>query len=189
MAERKLFEKQLPSRRVKIVCFYHIEHVYLAYTYTLACHVLIETVEFFFYTSVIYSDFTFYICYILSFFFFKWKQPMGIVKNIQLILYIIIFNNIMLYYITLCNNKICAPMFFPFSLYLFIYGFILQKQPVGAIQIIYIYGCPLKIGRVEPGQYLDGRPPVITRMLLKEVLVSPAVGAHPVVCVGPNAPV
>ncbi len=80
-------------------------------------------------------------------------------------------------------------MFFHFSLYLFIYGFILQKQPVGAIQIIYIYGCPLKIGRVEPGQYLDGRPPVITRMLLKEVLVSPAVGAHPVVCVGPNAPV
>ncbi len=60
MAEHKLFVKQLPSRRVKIVCFYHIEHVYLAYTYTLACHVLIETVEFIFKNkSVIYSDFTF----------------------------------------------------------------------------------------------------------------------------------
>ncbi len=114
MAERKLFVKQLPSRRVKIVCFYHIEHVYLAYTYTLACHVLIETVEFFFfYKSVIYSDFTFCIRYILSLFFFKWKQPMGIVKNIQLILYIIIFNNIMLYYITLCNNKNMCTHVFP----------------------------------------------------------------------------
>ncbi len=28
-----------------------------------------------------------------------------------------------------------------------------------------------------------------TRLLLEEVLVSPAGGAHPVVCVGPNAPV
>ncbi len=125
MAEHKLFVKQFPSRRVKIVCFYHIEHVYLAYTYTLACHVLIETVEIIFKNkSVIYSDFTFYICYILSFFFFKWKQPMGIVKNIQLILYIIIFNIIMLYYITLCNNtNMCTHVFplFPVFIYLWIY--------------------------------------------------------------------
>ncbi len=28
-----------------------------------------------------------------------------------------------------------------------------------------------------------------TRLLLEEVLVRPAGGAHPVVCVGPNAPV
>ncbi len=46
-------------------------------------------------------------------------------------------------------------------------------------------GCPLKLSRVEPGQYLDGRPPGETRLLLEEV-VRPA---HPVVCVGPNAPV
>ncbi len=46
-------------------------------------------------------------------------------------------------------------------------------------------GCPLKLSRVEPGQYLDGRP----RLLLEEVLVRPAGGAHPVVCVGSNAPV
>ncbi len=39
------------------------------------------------------------------------------------------------------------------------------------------------------GQYLDGRPPGKTRFLLEEVLVRPAGGAHPVVCVGPNAPV
>ncbi len=39
------------------------------------------------------------------------------------------------------------------------------------------------------GQYLDGRPPGKTRLLLFEVLVRPAGGAHPVVCVGPNAPV
>ncbi len=50
-------------------------------------------------------------------------------------------------------------------------------------------GCPLKLSRVEPGQYLDGRPPGKTRLLLAEVLVRPAGGAHPVVCVGPNAPV
>ncbi len=48
-------------------------------------------------------------------------------------------------------------------------------------------GCPLKLSRVEPGQYLDGRPPEKTRLLLEEVLVRPAGGAHPVVCVGPNA--
>ncbi len=39
------------------------------------------------------------------------------------------------------------------------------------------------------GQYLDGRPPGKTRLLLVEVLVRPAGGVHPVVCVGPNAPV
>ncbi len=39
------------------------------------------------------------------------------------------------------------------------------------------------------GQYLDGRTPGKTRLLLEEVLVRPAGGAHPVVCVGPNAPV
>ncbi len=50
-------------------------------------------------------------------------------------------------------------------------------------------GCPLKRSRVEPGQYLDGRPPEKTRLLLVEVLVRQAGGAHPVVCVGPNAPV
>ncbi len=50
-------------------------------------------------------------------------------------------------------------------------------------------GCPLKLSRVEPGQYLDGRPPEKTKLLLEEVLVRPAGGAHPVVCVGPNAPV
>ncbi len=39
-------------------------------------------------------------------------------------------------------------------------------------------GCPLKLSRVEPSQ-----------LLLEEVLVRPAGGAHPVVCVGSNAPV
>ncbi len=39
----------------------------------------------------------------------------------------------------------------------------------------------------EPGQYLDGRPPVKIRLLLEEMLVRPAGGAHPVACVGPNA--
>ncbi len=47
----------------------------------------------------------------------------------------------------------------------------------------------LKLSMVEPGQYLDGRPPVKTRLLLEEVLVRSAGGAHPVVCVSPNAPV
>ncbi len=50
-------------------------------------------------------------------------------------------------------------------------------------------GCPLKLSRVEPGQYLDGRPPVKVRLLLEEVLVRPAGGAHPVFCVDPNTPV
>ncbi len=47
----------------------------------------------------------------------------------------------------------------------------------------------LKLSRVGPGQYLDGRPPGKTGLLLEEVLVRPARGAHPVVCLGPNAPV
>ncbi len=38
-------------------------------------------------------------------------------------------------------------------------------------------------------KYLEGRPPEKTRLLLEEVLVRPAGGAHPVVCVGPNDPV
>ncbi len=46
-------------------------------------------------------------------------------------------------------------------------------------------GCPLKLSRVGPGQYLDGRLPEKTRLLLEEVLVWPAGGAHPAVCVGP----
>ncbi len=50
-------------------------------------------------------------------------------------------------------------------------------------------GCPLKLSRVEPGQYLDVRPPGKIRLLLEELLVRPAAGAQPVVCVGPNAPV
>ncbi len=51
-------------------------------------------------------------------------------------------------------------------------------------------GCPLKLSRAEPGQYMDGRPPGKTRLLLEEVLVRPAGGgAHPAVCVGPNAPI
>ncbi len=50
-------------------------------------------------------------------------------------------------------------------------------------------GCPRKLSRVEPGQYLDGRPPGKTRLLLVEVLGRPAGGAYPAVCVGANAPV
>ncbi len=50
-------------------------------------------------------------------------------------------------------------------------------------------GCPLKLRRAEPGQYLDGRPPEKTRLLLEEVLVRPAGGAQPVVCMARNAPV
>jgi len=37
--------------------------------------------------------------------------------------------------------------------------------------------------------YLYWRPPEKTRLLLEEVLMRPVRGAHPVVCVGPNAPV
>ncbi len=38
-------------------------------------------------------------------------------------------------------------------------------------------GCPLKLSRAETGQYLDGRPPGKTRLLLEEALVWPAGGA------------
>ncbi len=34
-------------------------------------------------------------------------------------------------------------------------------------------GCPLKLSKVVPGHYLDGRPPGKTRLLLEEVLVRP----------------
>jgi len=40
-------------------------------------------------------------------------------------------------------------------------------------------GFPLKLSRVKPGQYLDGRPPGKTRLLLEEVLVRPAGGCSP----------
>ncbi len=57
---------------------------------------------------------------------------------------------------------------------------------------LFVYCCTPKalyshVG--EPGQFLDGRPPGKTRLLLEEVLVRPAGGAHPAVCVGPKAPV
>ncbi len=45
-------------------------------------------------------------------------------------------------------------------------------------------GFPVKLSRVK-----HGRPPGKTRLLLEEVLVRHAGGAHRVVCVGPNAPV
>ncbi len=48
---------------------------------------------------------------------------------------------------------------------------------------------PIEAKQDWAGQYLDGRPPGKTRLLLEEVLVRPAGDAHPVVYVGPNAPV
>ncbi len=48
---------------------------------------------------------------------------------------------------------------------------------------------PTEVKQGWAGQYLDGRPPGKTRLLLEEMLVRPAGGAHPAVCVGPNAPV
>ncbi len=41
--------------------------------------------------------------------------------------------------------------------------------------------CSPRLVSSEPDQYLDGRPPGKTRLLLEEVLVRPAGGAHPVV--------
>ncbi|MBN3326533.1 KAT5 acetyltransferase, partial [Atractosteus spatula] len=41
----------------------------------------------------------------------------------------------------------------------------------------------------EPGQHLEGRLLGELGLLLEEVLVGPVGGAHPAVCVGPNAPV
>ncbi len=37
----------------------------------------------------------------------------------------------------------------------------------------------MKLSRVEPGQYLDGRPPDKTRLLLEELLVRPTGGCSP----------
>ncbi len=50
-------------------------------------------------------------------------------------------------------------------------------------------GCPLKLSRVELVSTWMGDLLGKTRLLLEEVLVRPAGGAHPVLCVGPNAPV
>ncbi len=52
-----------------------------------------------------------------------------------------------------------------------------------------VTSCLMKLSRVEPCHYLDGRPPEKTRLLSEEVLVRPAGGAHPADCEGPNAPV
>ncbi len=93
------------------------------------------------------------------------------------------------------------------SIFIYILGFsVKQKKKNTAVQFsglpwpIIIYAgshvtlqpktdCPLKLSRAEPGQYLDGRPPGKTRLLLEEVFVRPAGGAHPAICVGPNTPV
>ncbi len=40
-------------------------------------------------------------------------------------------------------------------------------------------GCPLKLSRVEPGQYLDGRPPEKTRLLLEEGVSEASRGCSP----------
>ncbi len=77
----------------------------------------------------------------------------------------------------ICNVYLC-------SYFLYI------KQSHSPIILQPKIGCPLKLSRVEPGQYLDWRPPGKTRLLLEEVLVTGVQrGAHPVVCVVPNAPV
>ncbi len=51
------------------------------------------------------------------------------------------------------------------------------------------YWLPTKAKQGWVGQYLDGRPPGKTRLLLEEVLVRPAGGALPAVRVGANTPV
>ncbi len=71
-------------------------------------------------------------------------------------------------------------------IFVLIFLYITKPQPYHRLPKT---GHPLKLSRVEPGQYLDGRPPGKSRLLLEEVLVSPAGGALPVVCVGPNTPV
>ncbi len=50
-------------------------------------------------------------------------------------------------------------------------------------------GFPLKLSRIEPGQYLDGRPPGKTRFAAGSGVNEASRGAHPGVCVGPNDPV
>ncbi len=47
-------------------------------------------------------------------------------------------------------------------------------------------GCPLKLRRVSLVSTWMGDLQGKTRLLLEEVLVRPAGGAHPVVCVGPK---
>ncbi len=50
-------------------------------------------------------------------------------------------------------------------------------------------GCPLKLAGLSLVSTWMGDLLRKTRLLLEEVLVRPAGGAHPVVCVGPNTPV
>ncbi len=68
----------------------------------------------------------------------------------------------------------CNTQYIYLSICIVYYGSHIPLQPKS--------GCPLNLSRVEPGQYLDGRPPGKTRLLLEEVLVRPAGGAHPAVC-------
>ncbi|KAL0151249.1 hypothetical protein M9458_053440 [Cirrhinus mrigala] len=55
-----------------------------------------------------------------------------------------------------------------------------QRCSTSCSQTQTLHRSPLKLSRVEPGQYLDGRPPGKTRLLLEEVLVCSSGGAHPV---------
>ncbi len=70
-----------------------------------------------------------------------------------------------------------------------IFVLIFFKQRHSHITLQPKIGHPLRLSRVEPGQYLDGRPPGKTRLMLEEVLVRRAGGAQPAVCVGSNTPV
>ncbi len=80
----------------------------------------------------------------------------------------------------ICNVYLCSYFFYIFYIY------ITNPQAYHpAAQDRF----PTEAKQGWAGQYLDGRPPGKTRLLLEEVLVRPAGGAHPVVCVGPNAPV
>ncbi len=63
---------------------------------------------------------------------------------------------------------------------------IFNKQPYHPAAQVWL---PTEAKQGWAGQYLDGRPPEKTRLLLEEGVSEASRGAHAVVCVGPNAPV
>ncbi len=76
-------------------------------------------------------------------------------------------------------------MLFIYYVYLCFHYFITKPQPYHPAAQDRL---PTEAKQGWAGQYLDRRPPEKTRLLLEEVLVRPAGGAHPFICVGPNAP-
>ncbi len=108
-----------------------------------------------------------------------WKQPCCLFIYFLIFWWIKSLKELHLFKIEIFSNHISLYYYF-LSISIYVGSHITQQPKTG---------CPLKLSRVELVSTWKGDLLGKTRLLLEEVLVRLAGGAHPVVCVGPNAPV